>query len=77
MQIIGYDDEEDRIVIRYDSRWQHPESLGYRPTDPQYKCLREMWERIRDAAELVDVDTAVDTAKRRNNDDTSTEESDE
>jgi len=77
MQIIGYDDEEDRIVIRYDSRWQHPELLGYRPTDPQYKCLRAMWERIRDAApDPLDVDTQAE-AKRRNNDDTSTEESDE
>ena len=45
MQITTTDDD-GMIVIIYDSRWAHPEVLGYRPTDPQYKCLREMWRKV-------------------------------
>ena len=50
MQIIDTDDD-GQIVILYDSRWQYPEVFGYKPTDPQYKCLRECWLKATQQAE--------------------------
>lgn len=39
-----YDTTDDgEIVILFDSRWQHPETLGYKPEDPQYILLRRLW----------------------------------
>lgn len=58
MQIISIDDD-GRVTIMYDSRWANPELLGYKPSDPQYKCLREMWRKIhRD--DLEDEDSHID-----------------
>ncbi len=36
--------DDGEIIIVFDSRWQNPESLGYKPDDPQYKLLRRLWE---------------------------------
>lgn len=36
--------EDGEIIILFDSRWQFPELLGYKPEDPQYKLLRKLWE---------------------------------
>ena len=36
--------EDGEIIILFDSRWKHPETLGYKPEDPQYKLLRKLWE---------------------------------
>ncbi len=36
--------EDGEITIIFDSRWQHPETLGYKPEDPEYKMLRKLWE---------------------------------
>ena len=33
-------DELGNMVVLYDSRWQWPELLGYKPTDPEYEMLR-------------------------------------
>ncbi len=40
-----YDTNNDsEIIILFDSRWQNPETLGYKPEDPEYKLLRKLWE---------------------------------
>ena len=39
------EDEEGNIIITFDSRWKHPETLGYRPSDPEYDMLQRMWEK--------------------------------
>jgi len=40
-----YDTTEDgEIIILFDSRWENPETLGYKPSDPEYKLLRRLWE---------------------------------
>ena len=40
-----YDTNKDgEIIIVFDTRWQFPELLGYKPEDPQYKLLRKLWE---------------------------------
>jgi len=44
MQIYGTD-EDDNIIVIFDSRWKYPELLGYKPGDPMYKVLQELWER--------------------------------
>jgi len=36
--------EDGEIIITFDSRWQNPETLGYKPEDPEYKLLRRLWE---------------------------------
>jgi len=43
MQIISIPEEGDGETI-YDSRWQFPELLGYKPEHPQYGFLRKLWE---------------------------------
>ena len=53
MQIIDTD-KDGMIVILYDSRWRDPTLLGYAPSSPQYKCLRELWERINNEEEHED-----------------------
>ena len=45
MQLIGAD-EDGNPVILFDTRWAHPETLGYKPADPQYHALRELHRRI-------------------------------
>lgn len=37
-------DLEGNIVVLFDTRWRHPETLGYKPTDPEYAELRKLWE---------------------------------
>ena len=40
-----YDTDDDgNIIVVFDSRWQFPEILGFRPDDPEYACLQRMWE---------------------------------
>jgi len=36
--------KDGEITILFDSRWQHPETLGFKPEDPEYKLLRKLWE---------------------------------
>ena len=50
MQIIETD-EDGMIVIIFDSRWKNPETLGFKPDSPQYKCLRELWLKITNSDE--------------------------
>ena len=38
------EDESGNIIVVYDSRWQYPELLGYKPTDPEYAELQKLWE---------------------------------
>jgi len=38
-------DESGNIIVTYDSRWRYPETLGYKPTDPEYAELQKLWER--------------------------------
>ena len=45
MQLLGTDDDGN-IIIHYDSRWQYPECFGYKPSDPQYRMLQELYETI-------------------------------
>ena len=43
--MVIYDTTDDgEVIILFDSRWQFPELLGYKPEDPQYKLLRKLWE---------------------------------
>lgn len=37
-------DSEGNVTILYDSRWQFPEILGYKPSDPEYTELQKLWE---------------------------------
>ena len=37
--------EKGEIIAVYDSRWRHPETLGYKPTDPEYAELQRLWEK--------------------------------
>jgi len=39
------EDSDGNIIVTFDSRWQFPETLGYKPEDPQYKLLRKLWEQ--------------------------------
>jgi hypothetical protein len=55
MQLIGADDRGN-ILILYDSRWAHPELLGYGPDDPMYRALRELYRRITTSNEEEDND---------------------
>lgn len=45
MQLIGAD-EDGNPVILFDTRWAHPETLGYGPDDPMYHALKELYRRI-------------------------------
>ena len=36
--------KDGEIIILFDSRWQYPETFGYKPEDTQYKLLRKLWE---------------------------------
>ena len=38
-------DESGNIIVVFDSRWRHPETLGYKPTDPEYAELQTLWEQ--------------------------------
>ncbi|MFC1714616.1 hypothetical protein ACFL6S_13195 [Candidatus Poribacteria bacterium] len=50
--------DDGEIIIIYDSRWQYPELLGYKPEDPQYKLLRKLWEEATE--ETIPDETTVD-----------------
>ena len=39
------EDREGNIIVVYDSRWRNPETLGYKPTDPEYTELQKLWEK--------------------------------
>lgn len=45
MQLISSNDDGDPIIL-YDSRWRDPSVLGYKPDDPQYRMLQELYEAI-------------------------------
>ena len=38
-------DKNGNIIVRFDSRWRHPETLGYKPTEPEYAELQKLWEQ--------------------------------
>ena len=38
--------DDGEIRITFDSRWKNPEVFGFKPSDPQYKLLRRLWEEI-------------------------------
>ena len=38
------EDSDGNIIVTFDSRWQFPELLGYKPTDPEYAELQKLWE---------------------------------
>ena len=38
-------DDEGNIIVIYDSRWRYPETLGLKPTDPEYTELQALWEK--------------------------------
>ena len=42
--VIYSTNEDGKIIVLFDSRWQFPELFGYRPEDPEYKLLRKLWE---------------------------------
>ena len=46
MQIYG-EDENGNMIVLYDSRWQHPELLGYEKGTEEYEGLRNLWEESR------------------------------
>ena len=50
------EDKDGNIIIEFDSRWQYPELLGYKPEDLEYKLLRSLWEQA--MREKVSEDTA-------------------
>jgi hypothetical protein len=62
MQIIDTD-SDGMIVILFDSRWKNPETLGYKPSDPQYKCLRELWLKITNSDEESDMEEHENVTK--------------
>ena len=37
-------DSDGNIIVTFDSRWRYPETLGYKPTDPEYAELQKLWE---------------------------------
>ena len=39
------EDKDGNIIITFDSRWRHPETLGYNLTDPEYAELQKLWEK--------------------------------
>jgi hypothetical protein len=44
-----YDTNKDgEITIVFDTRWQFPETFGYKPEDREYKLLRGLWEEATD-----------------------------
>ena len=42
------EDKDGNIIVIFDSRWQFPETLGYKPEDPQYKLLQKLWAEVQD-----------------------------
>ena len=40
------EDQSGNIIVTYDSRWRNPETLGYKPTDPEYAELQNLWEEV-------------------------------
>ena len=39
------EDQSGNIIVVYDSRWRYPDTLGYKPTDPEYAELQRLWEK--------------------------------
>lgn len=50
--------ENGEITVLFDSRWQFPETFGYKPEDPQYKLLRKLWEET--TGETIPKEATVD-----------------
>lgn len=53
-------DESENIIVAYDSRWRHPETLGYKPIDPEYAELQKQWEEA--TGEIIPERPMVDEA---------------
>ena len=51
------EDKDGNIIITFDSRWQYPELLGYKPDDPEYKLLRSLWKQAM-REDVLDKETA-------------------
>ncbi len=41
--IICNTNDDGEITIILDSRWQFPETFGYKPDDPEYAELQKLW----------------------------------
>ena len=63
VQLIGADDHGNPIIL-FDSRWAHPELLGYGPDDPRYHALRELHRRITGAKEKKEKDNDTKTGRQ-------------
>ena len=53
-------DESGNIIVVFDSRWRHPETLGYKPTDPEYAELQKLWEEA--TGDTISEKATVDSA---------------
>ena len=53
-------DESGNIIVVFDSRWRHPETLGYKPTDPEYAELQRLWEKA--TGDTISEKATVDSA---------------
>ena len=54
------EDREGNIIVVYDSRWRHPETLGYKPTDSEYAELQRLWEKA--TGDTISEEATVDSA---------------
>ena len=53
MQILG-EDKDGMIIIHYDSRWEDPTLLGYKPGSPGFLLLRQLWEEAHEEEDHED-----------------------
>ena len=53
-------DESGNIIVVFDSRWRYPETLGYKPTDPEYAELQRLWEKA--TGDTIPEKATVDSA---------------
>ncbi|MFC1713568.1 hypothetical protein ACFL6S_07870 [Candidatus Poribacteria bacterium] len=54
------EDREGNIIVVYDSRWKYSETLGYKPTDPEYAELQRLWKKA--TGDTISEKATVDSA---------------
>ena len=54
------EDREGNTIVVYDSRWKYPETLGYKPNDPEYAELQRLWEKA--TGDTISEEATVDSA---------------
>ena len=57
------EDSDENIIVKFDSRWRFPETLGYKPTDPEYAELQKLWEEATGET-IPGKETAVTTMRQ-------------